>query len=175
MTPVQRDFVNQDLGSGTDPHRVSIGQVECGLLSLSCIPGGTTPHPPSPGGTAPRVRIFCPRQRNIRCDVAAASTIFHRDSKSETIISRTLKYSISHFIDRDPIAHRLCAALNTSGNAADHIKEMASMNIIKPESKARARIRDIGATLFGAALSFAITASALAADIVTLRVGDQKG
>jgi len=32
-----------------------------------------------------------------------------------------------------------------------------------------------GATLFGAALGVAIAASALAADTVTLRVGDQKG
>ena len=40
---------------------------------------------------------------------------------------------------------------------------------------ARARLRNFGATLFGAALGFAITASALAADTVTLRVGDQKG
>jgi sulfonate transport system substrate-binding protein len=49
------------------------------------------------------------------------------------------------------------------------------MNTIKPESKTRARLRNFGATLFGAALGFAITASALAADTVTLRVGDQKG
>ena len=35
--------------------------------------------------------------------------------------------------------------------------------------------RRIGATLFGAAMGVAITASALAADTVTLRVGDQKG
>jgi len=49
------------------------------------------------------------------------------------------------------------------------------MNIIKPESEIRARLRRVGATLFGAALGFAITASTLAADAVTLRVGDQKG
>src|SRR5258706_2564330 len=49
------------------------------------------------------------------------------------------------------------------------------MNAIKPESSARARLRNFGAMLFGAALGFAITASALAADTVTLRVGDQKG
>ncbi len=46
------------------------------------------------------------------------------------------------------------------------------MNIIKPESEIRARLRRVGATLFGAALGFAITASTLAADAVTLRVGD---
>jgi len=36
------------------------------------------------------------------------------------------------------------------------------MNIIKPESEIRARLRRVGATLFGAALGFAITASTLA-------------
>src|ERR1700675_4011871 len=49
------------------------------------------------------------------------------------------------------------------------------MNTIKPRSEIRTRRRRVGATLFGAALGFAITASALAADAVTLRVGDQKG
>ena len=49
------------------------------------------------------------------------------------------------------------------------------MNAIKLESNARARLRKFGATLFGVALGLAITASALAADTVTLRVGDQKG
>jgi sulfonate transport system substrate-binding protein len=49
------------------------------------------------------------------------------------------------------------------------------MNTIKPRSEIRARLRRVGATLFGAALAFAITASALAADAVTLRIGDQKG
>ena len=121
------------------------------------------------------MRIFCLGERNIRPDIATASTTFHRDSKSEPIIARTPKYSVSHFIDADAIAHRLCASLTAAGNAADHIRKTASMNTIKPESKARARIRTFGATLFGAALGFAITASALAADPITLRVGDQKG
>jgi sulfonate transport system substrate-binding protein len=49
------------------------------------------------------------------------------------------------------------------------------MNTVKPETGFRTRLRIVGASLFGAALSFAITASALAADAVTLRVGDQKG
>ena len=49
------------------------------------------------------------------------------------------------------------------------------MNAAKPESRGRARLRHIGATLFGAAMGVAITASALAADTVTLRIGDQKG
>ena len=49
------------------------------------------------------------------------------------------------------------------------------MNATKLESRARARLRHIGATLLGAAVGVAITASALAADTVTLRVGDQKG
>jgi sulfonate transport system substrate-binding protein len=49
------------------------------------------------------------------------------------------------------------------------------MSAIKLESRARTRLRRIGATLFSAAMGVAITASALAADTVTLRVGDQKG
>jgi sulfonate transport system substrate-binding protein len=49
------------------------------------------------------------------------------------------------------------------------------MNPIPSKSKFRARLRSAGAVLFGAAVSVAITASAMAADVVTLRVGDQKG
>src|SRR3984893_1920247 len=54
---------------------------------------------------------------------------------------------------------------------------MTSMNVNTAELKSeiRSRLRIVGATLFGAAVGFAITASALAADAVTLRVGDQKG
>src|SRR5712675_2089037 len=49
------------------------------------------------------------------------------------------------------------------------------MNTVKPKSELRARLRNAGAALFGVAVGFAITASALAADAITLRVGDQKG
>src|SRR5882672_10947343 len=49
------------------------------------------------------------------------------------------------------------------------------MNAIKSRPEIRARLRHAGAALFGMAVGFAITASALAADAVTLRVGDQKG
>src|SRR3954470_16333349 len=49
------------------------------------------------------------------------------------------------------------------------------MSAIKSELRARARLRHIRATLFGAAISAAMAASAFAADTVTLRVGDQKG
>src|SRR2546429_7844089 len=49
------------------------------------------------------------------------------------------------------------------------------MKPTKLESRARARLRHIGATLISAAVGVAIAASALAADTVTLRVGDQKG
>ena len=49
------------------------------------------------------------------------------------------------------------------------------MNAIKLELNAGTRLRKIGVALFSAALGFSITASALAADAVTLRVGDQKG
>jgi len=49
------------------------------------------------------------------------------------------------------------------------------MSTVRPKSGFRARLRVVGASLFGVALGIAITASALAADAVTLRVGDQKG
>src|SRR5256885_3533647 len=49
------------------------------------------------------------------------------------------------------------------------------MKPTKLESRARARLRRVGTTLFSAAVGVAIAASALAADTVTLRVGDQKG
>src|SRR3979490_1719681 len=49
------------------------------------------------------------------------------------------------------------------------------MNKIKPKFEIRSRLRNVGATLFGAALGLAMAASAMAADTVTLRVGDQKG
>jgi sulfonate transport system substrate-binding protein len=49
------------------------------------------------------------------------------------------------------------------------------MITIEPEFQKHEWLRNIGAALLGALLGFAITASALASDIVTLRVGDQKG
>jgi len=52
---------------------------------------------------------------------------------------------------------------------------MTGMNTVHSESKARARIRSLGAALFGVAVGIAMTASAMAADTITLRVGDQKG
>ena len=55
------------------------------------------------------------------------------------------------------------------------MRKIKNMNATKLESRARARLRRIGATLFSAAIGVAIAASALAADTVTLRVGDQKG
>lgn len=45
----------------------------------------------------------------------------------------------------------------------------------KLEATTRSRIRKLSATLFGAALGLAMVTSAMAADTVTLRVGDQKG
>src|SRR6266702_444364 len=55
------------------------------------------------------------------------------------------------------------------------IRKTAGMNTNEPESKTRARLRNLRTTLFGVALGLAMTASALAAEPVTLRVGDQKG
>ena len=55
------------------------------------------------------------------------------------------------------------------------MRKIKNMNATKLESHARARLRRVSATLFSAAIGVAIAASALAADTVTLRVGDQKG
>jgi sulfonate transport system substrate-binding protein len=49
------------------------------------------------------------------------------------------------------------------------------MNTAKLRPGIRARLHKVGVALFGAVAGLAITASALAADAVTLRVGDQKG
>src|SRR5258708_39608392 len=49
------------------------------------------------------------------------------------------------------------------------------MNTIRLGSRIRSRLRNAGAALFGAAIGFAMAASALGAEAVTLRVGDQKG
>ena len=49
------------------------------------------------------------------------------------------------------------------------------MHKTRIKSDIRARLRKVGAMLFGAAAGISVTASALAADAVTLRVGDQKG
>jgi sulfonate transport system substrate-binding protein len=49
------------------------------------------------------------------------------------------------------------------------------MSTAKFKSEVYSRLRGAAATLLGAAIGFAFTASALAADSVTLRVGDQKG
>src|SRR5256885_13519311 len=55
------------------------------------------------------------------------------------------------------------------------MRKIKNMNATKLDSRVRARLRRVGATLFSAAVGVAITASALAADTVTLRGGDQKG
>jgi sulfonate transport system substrate-binding protein len=93
----------------------------------------------------------------------------------ETIVAHALKYSVSHFIDCDPVARRLCALLIASCNAPDPTREIPNMNTVRLTSEARTRLRKVGTALFSAALSISITASALAADPITLRVGDQKG
>ena len=49
------------------------------------------------------------------------------------------------------------------------------MNTIGSEAKPRSRMRYLGVALFSVAVGLSITASAMAADTVTLRVGDQKG
>ena len=49
------------------------------------------------------------------------------------------------------------------------------MNELRDNNKTHHRLRGAGAALFGILVSVSITACALAADVVTLRVGDQKG
>src|ERR1700748_1315870 len=49
------------------------------------------------------------------------------------------------------------------------------MNIIQHHNRTHRRLRSAGAALFGILVGFSIASSALAADVVTLRVGDQKG
>jgi sulfonate transport system substrate-binding protein len=49
------------------------------------------------------------------------------------------------------------------------------MNKLPPNSKMHPRFRGIGAALFGILIGCSTVASALASDVVTLRVGDQKG
>jgi len=47
-----------------------------------------------------------------------------RGSQRETIIASAWKYSVSHFIDCDAVARRLCASLIASGNAADEMRKI---------------------------------------------------
>jgi len=47
-----------------------------------------------------------------------------RDLQRETIIASASKYLVSHFIDCDAAARRLCASLIASGNAADEMRKI---------------------------------------------------
>ena len=49
------------------------------------------------------------------------------------------------------------------------------MNTIETQSRKHPHLRRLGVVLSSALIGFAMTASALASDVVTLRVGDQKG
>jgi sulfonate transport system substrate-binding protein len=98
---------------------------------------------------------------------------FHLRASNETIIAGASRYSVSHFIDCEPVARTLGASLIALRNAADHTGKNKGMNKLQPST--RLRIRKLGATLFGVAVGLAMAASAMAADTVTLRVGDQKG
>jgi hypothetical protein len=52
-----------------------------------------------------------------------AADNLHRIINSETIITRALKYSVSHFIDCNPVARRLCASLIDFSKAATQTRE----------------------------------------------------
>src|SRR6185295_9887288 len=88
-------------------------------------------------------RKFTPSASNLR-----------RDLPRDTIIASALKYSVSHFIDCDAAARRLRVSLIVSSNTADEMGKIKNMDAVKLESGARARLRNLGATLFGIALSF---------------------
>jgi hypothetical protein len=65
-------------------------------------------------------RFLRPRQARIGHDRCAGErfapvrvaqqTTFFSDSKNETIVARERKSSVSHFIDCDPVARKLCAS-----------------------------------------------------------------
>jgi len=46
------------------------------------------------------------------------------NSEAETIIVRALKTSVSHFIDCDAVARRLCASLIAPGHAANETRKI---------------------------------------------------
>ena len=109
----------------------------------------------------------------FRTNSSRAADTFHLRMGNETIIAGASEYSVSHFIDCPPVSLTLAASLIASRNAADHTGKNKGMNTL--DSTTRSRIRKLGATLFRTALGLAMAASAMAADTVTLRVGDQKG
>ena len=85
-----------------------------------------------------------------------AADTFHLRVSNETIIAGASKYSVSHFIDCEPVARTLGASLIASRNAADHTGKNKGMNKLQPPT--RLRIRKLGATLFGVAVGLALAA-----------------
>src|SRR5262245_34945073 len=69
----------------------------------------------------------------------------------------------------------LIASSHRQIKSTDKIGKTPRMTAIEPEYQEHKWLRNIGAALFGTLLGFAITASALASEFVTLRIGDQKG
>ena len=112
-------------------------------------------------------------RRNFVSVIVAQQTPFICARVTRRSLPDASKYSVSHFIDCKLTARTLGASPIASRNTADHTGKYNGMNKLK--STTRLRIRNFGVTLFGAALGLTITASAMAADTVTLRVGDQKG
>ena len=101
-------------------------------------------------------RLELARQLIASRKFIASANNLRRDLPRETIIASALKYSVSHFIDCDAAARRLCESLVASGNAADEMGKIKNMNAVKLESGARARLRNFGATLFGVAFFLAL-------------------
>src|SRR4051812_28774846 len=101
---------------------------------------------------------------------------FHDCRIRQNNVAGVRAYSASHFIDCDARPRRLSVRGEPARPSHSRISERTtSMKSIMTEFGRRARLRHFAAALFGTALAVAINASALAADAVTLRVGDQKG
>ena len=102
---------------------------------------------------------------------------FFRELDIERIVACGRESSVSHFIDCNPAARTLgYHRMHDIRSKVEKSKQAAmSMNTIKTDSIKHPRLRRLSVALSSALIGFAMTASALASDVVTLRVGDQKG
>jgi sulfonate transport system substrate-binding protein len=142
------------------------------IISTIALSGGAT--------------VFAPLKNVQRCKIRCHTDLFgaiYLEQQTITIAIRKARRTLlAHQNIRSAIsltAIRLLLGFVNPRCAPDHAASQpgatTSMNSITSKSKIRARFRRLDAMLFGAAVGLSITASALAADIVTLRVGDQKG
>jgi hypothetical protein len=61
-------------------------------------------------------------EAGLICFSRRSADKLHHHIKAEMFIARSAKYSVSHFIDCNAVALRLCASLLASGNAADEME-----------------------------------------------------